>query len=85
MRPKRSALPICKIAKDLRENRWKVEASFMSSSKSKSYGRDTGLSDYEALKTVLLHAWREHRMAYGGDEALPIEFEESDFMAACAP
>lgn len=72
--------PQCKLAKDLRENRWKVDAPYMASSKRKSYGRGTGLSDYDALKAVLLHTWREHRAAYGGDGALLVEFEASGIM-----
>ena len=44
------------ISKDLKENRWRVLHS--SGTKSKSYGKGTRLSDFEAMKWFLLQCWR---------------------------
>ena len=47
------------IAKDYRENRWKVSFAGGHGTKSKSYGSRTGFSDFDAMKYVVLYAWSQ--------------------------
>ena len=65
--------PGYQISKDLKENRWRVLHS--SGTKSKSYGKNTRLSDFEAMKWLLLQCWRQHKQATG--ESCPIDWEKT--------
>jgi hypothetical protein len=61
-----------RIHKDLEENRWRIMAPG-GGGKSKSYGTGTGLSDYDAMKTVILVVWADYTNLTG--EACPWNFE----------
>lgn len=58
---------------DKRENRWRVRSKLLGSEKSKSYGRKSATTDWQAMVHVLTLAWRAHTLATG--EGCPFDFE----------
>jgi len=71
--------PGCKITKDMKENRWKISAPWMATTKSKSWGTGTQLDDYDAMKFVILVAWSVYTEQTG--EPCPHEFAQGDCVA----
>ena len=65
-----------RLFKDLRENRWRLTSKFLpgSGTKSKSWGRRSQTSDFNAMLVVIKMAWQAHFEHTG--EACPFEFEE---------
>ena len=71
--------PGCKITKDMKENRWKISAPWMATTKSKSWGTGTQLDDYDAMKFVILVAWSVYTEQTC--EPCPHEFAQGDCVA----
>eukprot|EP00971_Amphidinium_carterae_P208121 4129506-Amphidinium_carterae.1 len=65
-----------RIFKDLKENRWRVLSKVLpnSGTKSKSWGKRSGISDFSAMLFVLKAAWQAHYENTG--EPCPWEFSE---------
>eukprot|EP00971_Amphidinium_carterae_P158149 3134841-Amphidinium_carterae.2 len=69
--------PQCGISKDTkRENRWTGRSVHFpgAGTKSKSYGRNTGYTDWGACKYVLEHLWKAHKEAV--HESCPRDFDK---------
>eukprot|EP00971_Amphidinium_carterae_P058209 1151245-Amphidinium_carterae.1 len=64
------------MTKDKRENRWRLRCKHLpgSGDKSKSYGGRHGLSDFDAMRLLVLSAWSAATAATGIE--MPFELEE---------
>lgn len=70
---KRWAPPGCKVFKESKwHRRWRVDSSHLRGVRSKSYGGETGLGDFEAMCFALSLAWHAHTAATG--EGCPFAF-----------
>eukprot|EP00971_Amphidinium_carterae_P350131 6491398-Amphidinium_carterae.2 len=65
-----------RIFKDLNENRWRLTSKLLpnSGTKSKSWGKRSGISDFSAMLVVVKAAWQAHFDHTG--EACPWDFAE---------
>lgn len=62
------------LSKDTsRENRWRMRAKGVDKDRSKSFGRGSGLDEYQSLVVLLEWAWRRHFELAG--ESCPFAFE----------
>lgn len=58
--------PDCALSKDdKRENRWRLRMKWSNAERSKSYGRRSECTDWEAMTFLIQLAWREHSRLTG--------------------
>lgn len=74
---KQFAPPNSSISKDTREHRWRATTAD-GSTKSKSYGPKSGMTDYQAMTFVLRHSWRISTESTG--MSCPWDFEAGDLV-----
>eukprot|EP00971_Amphidinium_carterae_P349749 6491200-Amphidinium_carterae.1 len=63
------------MTKDCRENRWRLRCEHLpgSGDKSRSFGRRSGVTDYDAMRLLLLQAWAATTAATGVERPFDIE------------
>ena len=54
------------VTKDTKENRWRCRGRGMAEI-SRSYGKGSGITDWEAMVTVLNYVWAHHIRLNGGE------------------